>query len=227
MVVGAQRALSCSLVVLCVASAATASVAGAGGVVGPSQVIAGKRLSGWLGPSWRWRTRLRRDHVAPHERCISTAQRGPVWFLGADYASWGPHHRRVIDCTVPAGRYLMLDPVDIDCSTVERAPFHASSDRGLVGCARRWRSTINGSATATIDELPVSGGFLVGTPAFGFRMPVDDNMLFVTGRSHGRAAVVGLALLVRPLGRGHHTLTSRLKFRGHAADTAVYRITVR
>jgi hypothetical protein len=121
----------------------------------------------------------------------------------------------------------MVSPVEIDCSTVERPPFHAASDRGLVNCARKWRRELTGTVTATVDGTSVPGGFLAGTPAFDFRMPAHDNMLFVTGRSRGRAAVLGAALMLRPLGRGHHTLASRIKFRGHPADTAVYRLTIR
>jgi hypothetical protein len=133
-----------------------------------------------------------------------------------------------MSCVVPAGRFLMLVGPVVDCSTVEPAPYHATTDAGLRRCARaRWRRNM-GQEKLTLDGVAIQPPAVVGGSAvFSFTMPARNNFLGVVGRTHGRADVYGDAAILRPLSPGVHTLVQDsvfANFEVHALTT--YRLTV-
>jgi hypothetical protein len=119
----------------------------------------------------------------------------------------------------------MLYTPSTECSTVEPAPFHATTNAGLMRCANRlWRHG-PGWLTLTLDGVNIQpAGYVGGTRAFAFKMPAHNNFLRVPGRTRGRAAVYGSASILRPLNPGTHTLVQTDGF----SNTSVYnRITYR
>jgi hypothetical protein len=129
-----------------------------------------------------------------------------------------------VTCTVPRDRYILIDAPSVDCSTVEPPPFHATTNVGLVRCARSFQRP---NASLLLDGNKLSPpGFIVSTPAFPFTMPASHNALGVAGRTHGRAAVVALALLLRPLAVGKHTLVRKDRFPGESTYQTTLHLTV-
>jgi hypothetical protein len=95
----------------------------------------------------------------------------------------------------------------VECSTVEAAPFHATTDAGLVRCVRRYWREHHGGEELTVDGAPINPpGYVGGTTVFPFTMPAENNFLGVQGRTGGRAAVYGAASILRPLSPGTHTI---------------------
>lgn len=126
-------------------------------------------------------------------------------------------------CAIPVGRYPMLSTPSIDCSTLEPSPFHATTNVGLMRCAKRLWKRYEGPETVTRDGVSLNPvGFTGGTPAFAFKEPARNDYELAPGRTHGRTAVYGVASIFRPLSRGTHTLVVIDGFR-HAS--IVYKIT--
>jgi hypothetical protein len=203
------RVLALGAVVLLVAVAGAAGpAAGAGvGVVVPSNaVIGGHGYAQWEARAWQWaiaNLRFYDSGVPRGARCTTTGQAGPVWFLGGDnYEGAGDSIKRV--CDVPAGVYMFIDDPSSECSTVERPPFHATTNAGLQSCAR---SLGPFTSTLTLDgKRTVLSGFEVTSPVFSFRMPSRSNYLLVPGATGGRGAAYGDPVMLRPLSPGTHTL---------------------
>jgi hypothetical protein len=165
------------------------------------KVISARHGARLMVAAWRWRLSL--PNVTSNKTsCFTKAQRGPVWFLG------GSETGRVITrtCAIPAGRYIMLYSPSVDCSTLERPPFHATSDAGLQRCAKHYWQRHPGRENLTVDGVSIRpAGYIIATPAFSFTIPRENNWLGVRGHAHGRAAVYGAISILR-LSRGTHTL---------------------
>jgi hypothetical protein len=146
-----------------------------------------------------------------------------VWFLhGDNYTGAGDSITRA--CHIPAGRYLFLDRPSIDCSTVEAPPYRATTDAGLMRCARSFGSV---RSTLTLDGKPISpSGILLETAVFRFTMPAQNNELEVPGATHGRAAVYGAPVMLRPLSTGSHTLVQVSGYPGGLTLHSTYDLTV-
>jgi hypothetical protein len=203
------RRVSCCLILT--AAIAVAGSAYASSAPRPVQLlpgtssVAGRGYSQWLAASWRWRLLL--PNSAAHEQgerpCLRSFQRGPVWFLG--WSGVATH----IACAIPAGRYVIYQPISVDCSTVEPAPFHASTDAGLRRCAQRYWRAGGAYATLILDRRKLKPSeYVRSTNAFAFRMPSRDNYLGAAGRTHGRIAVTGMSAIIPPLSAGKHTLVA-------------------
>jgi hypothetical protein len=198
----------CGVMLLLALAGATGYAAGAGTgvVVPPGAHIEGHTYAQWEARAWQWAIANLRFHYSglPRTlRCTTVGQTGPVWFLGGDsYEGAGDAIRRV--CDVPAGRYLFIDDPSDECSTVEPAPFHATTAAGLQGCARSFGPL---TSTLTLDGKRIAAsGFDVTTAVFRFRMPPHDNDLLVPGATGGRGAAYGQPVMLRPLSAGPHRL---------------------
>jgi hypothetical protein len=200
-------------------------------LVPKGQRIAGRTYGQWAAAWERWRLSLSLDHAAASALACATAhQSGAVWFLGGD---GGASAESVRYCTIPAGRYLMVGVPTAECSTVEKLPFHATTNAGLQACARRfWIKTL-GNGLLAPDHLEVDGvtltppGFVVASPAFAFTMPRSDNFLQVSGHTHGRSAVYGEVAILRPLAAGTHTVIVPFDLLNPSQPTGTYRLTVK
>jgi hypothetical protein len=198
----ARRLLACVILGGAIAGSALARVSNSGGaskLVPGNALIAGRSYSYWEEADVRWVLTMQ---VAPRARsCFRSSQRGPVWFLDSGFAPG------TFTCRIPSGRYVMIELIWADCSTIEPQPFHASSNAGLRRCARReWRAG-GGFATVRLDGRQLRpSGHLSATSAFRFRMPSRDNLLRIRGKTGGRMALVGLSAIIRPLSPGRHSL---------------------
>jgi hypothetical protein len=182
---------------------ASAVAASPSSLVPRDGTVGGHGYRYWAAAAWRWRHSLPKD-VPNKLACISARQAGPVWFL---YESADVPFGRAITCRIPAGRYLMTyGPFD-ECSTIEPAPFHATTNAGLIHCARREWRTEHGGLSLTLDGATITPpGYLVATSVFRFTIPARNNLLGLPGRSGGRGAFYGVASILPPLSPGTHTL---------------------
>jgi hypothetical protein len=169
-------------------------------VVPGNALVAGRGYGQWVVAAYRWR--LSRPNRTPNQTsCFTGGQHGPVWFLGHGTLN------ATVTCAIPAGRYLMMYTPSVDCSTVEPAPYHATTDTGLMRCAKRQWQRDPGLLSVTLDGVSLRpAGYVGGTPAFGYRMPTHNNWEDAPGHTHGRMAVYGSASILRPLSPGTHRL---------------------
>jgi hypothetical protein len=185
--------------------------------------VAGRGYAHWVAAAWRWR--LSQPRITSNRTsCFTAGQHGPVWFIGSTVTA-AVYSRT---CAIPAGRYLMLYTPITECSTVEPPPFHATTNAGLMRCAKRLWERGPGWLTLTLDGVNIQpAGHVGGSPAFAFQMPAHDNFLRVPGRTHGRAAVYGFGSILRPLSRGTHTLVQTDGFsKSSIYNKITYKLTV-
>jgi hypothetical protein len=187
--------------------------------------VAGHSYGQWVAAAWRWRLSL--PAVTSNKTsCLTKSQHGPVWFLG-ESASTSTAITET--CAIPGGRYLMFYTPSYDCSTVERAPFHATTNAGLRRCAKAWWQYRQGFLRLTLDGVNlVPAGYYGGTRVFNFKMPAHNNWLHAPGHTHGRIAVYGSASILRPLSPGSHTLVQFGGFSGvpSSYEKTTYKLTV-
>jgi len=191
-----------------------------GSLAPAGQKVEGRSYAQWERSFYRWFV----SHHLPNAKrastpCTRSGQSGPVWFLGHQYAA------NRITCAIPAGRYVMFGLPAVDCSTVEKAPFFARTDRGLRRCAAREFKRYFQYARLSVDGTALNPSTVrATTSAFAFTEPSRPNY-FSSRRRHGRTAVVAAAAILTPLTAGPHTLTLTEKFRGSKEETVVYEIT--
>ena len=212
-------ALAVSTMVPAVAQPAVAAVQPSPLVPGNGSV-AGRGYGQWVAAETKWRI-AQPDLTSNRTSCLSAEQRGAVWFLEQSDTQAAVIR---ITCAIPAGRYLMLDGPSSFCSSLDH---HAATNAGLVRCATRRWSEVQGSESVTLDGVKLSPpGYVGGTPAFAFTMPARNNWLHKPGRTHGRIAVYGDATILRPLSAGAHTLVQTFWFRGTPMFTNRYELAV-
>jgi hypothetical protein len=183
--------------------------------------VAGRFYGQWAAADYKWR--VSQPNITSKTSCFTAGQHGPVWFLAGGRTNAMAVTR---SCAVPAGRYLMWATPSNYCSTVDRAPFHATSDAGLIRCARAAWQSEPGFETVTLDGRRLQPpAYLGGTAAFAFKMPAHNNWLRVPGRTHGRMAVYGFATILRPLSAGIHTLEVTDGFRLSGSAYSLLQVT--
>ena len=223
--VGLAGAVSVLLVLGASASAARVDVSPATAsspLVPRSELVGGRDYGEWLAAAYKWRLSLPGVTADKTTSCITKSQHGPVWFLGLSPITG--------TCNLPSGIYLMLFTPTFDCSTVERPPLHATTNAGLRQCAKGLWARYPGAETVTLDGVRLRPpGYVVATAAFHFTMPERNNWLHVRGHTSGRAAVYGLAAILRPLSPGVHTLVQVVPPFANTSgstETIKYRISV-
>jgi len=197
--------------ILAITLSATISLAKAGdnpnpGVVPPDEIVFGKTYGQWSAEWWQWALSMRRDaHPLFDKGDCSEGQKGPVWFLGGSFT--GESVTRT--CTVPSGKHLFFPIVNVECSDVEPDPFFGSTDEERLACAQAFIDDVGKSTLkATIDGVDVRSlpRFRVASPPFNFRMPAQNNILFVGGVTSGRSASDGYWLMLEPPSPGTHVI---------------------
>jgi hypothetical protein len=200
-----------------------------GAVVVPPAPVAGETYAQWFAASWQWFTAHGRSHDASDPEvtpCISSGQHGPVWFLNAD-SYRRERSTKTVTCSVPAGRYLFLSSPSIECSTVEPAPFHATTPAGLRRCATSFPTP---AGSLTLDGSTLTAGFRFVTQAIAFSMPASHNVLEVRGQRGGKSVLAGYPVMLAPLAPGVHTLVRVVVFgpgtRSELRHETTWKITV-
>ena len=146
-------------------------------------------------------------------------QSGPVWYLpntGIDSS---------IHCTVPAGKALLLVPVDPEASTAE----------GNGNTYKALRSRVEGYVAAlkevgvTVDGVPLTGlltRYLFQTPLFTYAYPADFVFKPENSRPGTTKSVAeGVYVMLAPLSAGHHTIVMHDLF-GTTRTAATYHLTI-
>lgn len=192
------------------------------------RVVAGRTYAQWEAAEWQWSI----EHVSvasgarpSKERCVAGGLSRSVSFVGATtaYTSGGGSTE---SCTVPRGRYVMLELPNIDCSTVEAAPFHATTAAGLEACARREWLAVAAYARVTIDGRSLIDPAVTTTAAFAFHTRQKNNELGLAPPVDGGAAVTGFVAFLRPLSVGVHILRVDRRYSG-PVERVTYRLTAR
>jgi len=112
-------------------------------------------------------------------------------------------------CTVPRTKPLFFPIINIECSNVENSPFFGATDTDRASCARQFADEIGVSTLQlTLDGVAVGSlsRFRAASPPFNFIMPRNDNILFVRGKTSGRAVSDGFWALLKPPTPGNHVI---------------------
>ena len=207
--------LTLPALLLMIAAPAAADVT----VVPPGQKVAGRTYAQWQ-VAW-WQGLFARPAGAPP----CPTGHGPVTFLFGGVSGKPQKHT----CTVPADKPLYSPGIGLECSTLEKAPFHGSTPAQLKACTRRLWGGQKVSMIATLDGLEVPNvvsRYTVATDAFAIRLP-RKNILGSKKRS-GRSAAKGVGLIFTGLSAGEHTLhvEGRLP-KAHFKGEVTYTLNVR
>jgi hypothetical protein len=223
-----RRALIAAVatVVLGASVGVVASADAPGPLVGATEPVAGRSYTDWEVDWYRWSASLPVVST-DYERCADAGQREPVWFLGGQ-ANIGDKHVLTRNCSIPAGRYLMLGLPALSCSDIYPDRHFPSTARGLQRCARTlWHEFGAAHPQLILDGVPLKPASVrVSTPAFDIRMPATHNIFDAPGRTHGRLAVVGNVALLRPLSPGIHKLVQAIHYPWSFNRVVIYRLTV-
>jgi len=131
-------------------------------------------------------------------------QGGPVFFLVG-----GPANPTTRRCTIPAGKALLVPLINVECSTVEPAPFYGANAQAARACAALWndgtnlkslRMIIDGKHVTDLDD------YRVQSPFYDFIVPPADNFLGVNGVTSGSSVSDGYWVMVKPLSPGVHVV---------------------
>jgi hypothetical protein len=158
--------------------------------------VAGESLGEWTAEWWRW---AQGAAIAPYRdrdgRLCDMGQSGPVWFLAGTDGTFEPRRR----CEVPEGKYLLLPVINM-------VYWQRTDVRGRMPCAELQR----GSAVNN-DRLVSAVVVLDGKPLGDMRVHrVRSEGCFALNPGDGSsslAAADGYWLMLKPLTRGHHTIS--------------------
>jgi hypothetical protein len=188
---------SCAAVALCalVATVGIAAAKGSDPVVPAGGKLSGHSYAGW-GVIW-WQELFAAGAKPP----ACGAPHGKVRVLFGN-PNPGTHK---ITCTVKAGLPIYVPGLSVECSTVEKAPYHGSTPAQLKACAKRQFKDSTGN-TASVDGRAVAGyaGSAVATPVFRFRLPKKN--LLGSKKLSGKAASYGLGVALTGFDAGTHTV---------------------
>jgi hypothetical protein len=199
-------------------------------VIPPQAHPFGKSYSEWSAEWWQWQLGLpATDHPAfslTGENC-DVGQSGKVWFLTGTFTTEVPANAFATivreSCSVPTGKALLFPIANIDCSTIEPAPFRGGTPEELLSCAK---SFIEGP-NAVVQDLSVTldGRPLKNLQAYRFQSPVfdfnfedpSDNILgvdcSVEDCENARAVSDGYWIMLSPLSAGEHEIRFTGSFR--------------
>jgi hypothetical protein len=152
----------------------------------------------WTAEWWKWflstPTGANPINDPSGERC-AIGQQGPVWFL---VGSGGG--KTVRECTIPAGRAILIPAINVECSYAEDQSLRtdndlrvcATSDQDLV---TETAATLNGSALQV---------HRVQSQVFNFTFPVDN--IYGVPAGPTKAVSEGFWVFIQPLPPGQYEL---------------------
>jgi hypothetical protein len=177
------------------------------GVYPPNTTVLGMSYGDWSAAWWQYVLTFTND-VSPYLDTTglycNEGQGGPVFFLAG-----GPVNPTTRRCTIPAGKALFFPLINVECSTVEPAPFYGRDAQQARACAALWNDGIDiKSLKLTIDGKHVKDldDFRVQSPFYDFIVPPADNFLGVNGVTSGSSASDGYWVMVKPLSPGMHVI---------------------
>jgi hypothetical protein len=163
----------------------------------------GKSFAEWTAAWWQWAIAMPITANPLMETADCDAgQSGPVWFLGGSFVN----ATTTRECTIPAGRSILVPVLNAECSNVESPPFYGADEAELRACVTPLMDATT-NLFATIDGQPVQdlAAYRTQSPLYSFAAPAD-NVLFVPGPVSGQSVSDGYWLFLQPLSAGVHTL---------------------
>jgi hypothetical protein len=195
-------------------------------LVGRGETIDGRGYSKWSVAWEQWRESLPIKAAPDDTSCITAGQKGPVWFLAGN--TQAEEHVITRNCSVPAGRYLMLNLPSVTCSDVNPDDHFPTTPRGLQHCARVfWHYVGDAHPRLILDGTRITpSGYVVRTRAYPVHFPRRNNIYRVRGQTHGMEAAAGFSVILRPLTPGTHKITQGISYTSDINRVVIYRLTV-
>jgi hypothetical protein len=165
---------------------------------------------------WQWSISIptsQHPFNDPPPNDCTFAQSGEIWNLGGVFNTSGTATR---NCTLPAETSLLVPALNVECSSVEPAPFLGESAAEQRACARSFKMT---DLRVELDGRPIPLKYVV-SPQFGFTAPAD-NILIGAEPASGTSVSAGWWALIEP-SKGDHTL----KFGGRFRDLPNFDVTI-
>lgn len=212
------RKLCCTIVTMAMLSG-LAGVALAD-VVSPGQNVFGMTSGDWSAAWWQYvlpipaATNPAADTTG--DNCGIDQSTGPVFFLAGNFT---PNASVTRNCTVPAGKTLVIPIINTECSTLEPAPFHGNNEKELRACAAACIDGVDISTLAlSIDEQAVLdlGTYRAQSPVFSFHIPPKNviGLKVPASGATGSSVSDGYWAIVQPLATGRHSV----QFKGAVAS---------
>ncbi len=163
----------------------------------------------WSAAWWQWAVSIPFDANHPFNdqtgaNCGAKQENGAAFFLAGTWV--GPVERK--NCTVPKGKPLFIPILNVECSTVEPAPFHGNDGQELRDCVGHPAFSVKlSSLKVTVDGERVTDlkQYRVQSPMFDFlNIPVDD--ILFTNETSGSSVSDGYWVMLKPLSPGKHTI---------------------
>ncbi len=178
------------------------------GIYSPEENVFGMSYGDWSAAWWQYVLSIETGANPVFDttgiNCDIAQSSAPVFFLAGAGAE--PVTRT---CTVPAEKALFIPIINVECSTVEPAPFFGSTAQELRTCVAR---SINGvdedTLKATIDGKSVQNltDFRAQSPLFDFTLPAANNFFGLAGVTSGSSMSDGYWLMLKPLSPGNHVI---------------------
>jgi len=152
----------------------------------------------WTANWWKWALSVPQDINPITDKTgkyCGLNQNGPVWFLTGTTGG-----SVVRECTIPAGKAILITPLNIECSYAEFPAM--KTEKELRDCAK-WPGA---SVAVTIDgkDVPDLQKYQTQSPLFNATFPKNNIFGAPGGPTH--AVSGGWWLLLKPLSPGKHTI---------------------
>jgi hypothetical protein len=166
-----------SLAVLATLAITATAHANAPAVFPPNFTPYGKTYAQWGALAWQ--------QVLP-----IPLKRNPELAANPDHCNLGAGNVRLLvgaqanvrrSCQVPIGSALLLSPIAIECSTLERPPFHGNNPAQLRRCTERWAAPVR-HITVRIDGKAVHSVMSYRVESGPFALQIPRHALIPPGR---------------------------------------------
>lgn len=183
-------------------------------IVPPNGTFEGQTYAQWETAFWQWALALPLAPL-PHpfakcnyfERPISAGQTGDVWFWSSPDAVETCDQSAIV---IPAGKAILLTTLDVEASSLDAAPFFATTAAGQLAIAQQFANYIQ-DLFVIIDGVPVANvtAYRATTSQFPFTAPTP--WIFNTVGGNGTAVGDGYFFMLQ-LPPGPHTIHYGGKF---------------
>jgi len=136
---------------------------------------------------------------------VSAGQSGPVWFLGGSFTA---NSTVVRHGTVPAGTALFILVLNVECTTLEEAPFHGDTEAQLCDCAQSHLDPVE-NLFLIVDGVSVQNleSFRSKSTLWAWSLLEDDIIsLPQPAGTIGNGVGDGIHVMLKPLHPGEHTI---------------------
>lgn len=178
-------------------------------VVPLNETVYGMTYGEWTAAWWQYVLAIPADGTHPildtnGTYCDNGQSSAPVFFLvGA--ATTDPVER---NCTVPAGKTLVVPLINVECSTLEPEPFFGSNGHELRNCASAFLNGVDlKSLKFEVDDvaIPHLRHYRVQSPVYDVLNLPHPNFLGVGGGSSGFSVSDGYWVILN-LSPGYHKI---------------------